>query len=460
MRIIPIIVSLAFFMESMDSTVINTAIPAMSQSLNVNPVDLKIALISYLLSLAMFIPISGWLADKFGTKKVFITAFLIFTLSSFWCGFSHNLYELVIARFIQGLGGALNLPVGRLIILRTFGRHNLINTMSRIVTVGALGLMLGPVLGGLITHYLSWHWIFWINLPIGFIAILLASYGLTNPTLQPVPPLDKKGFILFGGALAGFTFGLSEMSESTVSLARGATIILLAVILFILYVWHSRRQPNPIVKTDLLKLRTFKISVLGNLLSRLGFGGVPFLLPLLLQIGLGFPAQLSGLLLAPTAVGVVIVKPYLVRLLRFFGYKRLLILNTTLAAISLWTFIFVNHGTSLFIIGSLTFLYGLMISIQYSAMNTLAYSDIPAEHLSAATSIMSTLQQISQSFGVAVSALFLRYFSSLSTLNFGLTTSIFHHTFFVIGLITLLSSVIFLYLKKGDGRQMISPPAN
>ena len=229
MRIIPLIVSLAFFMEAMDSTIINTSIPAMSSSLNVNPIDLKIALISYLLSLAMFIPISGWLADKFGMKKIFIAAFFIFTVSSLWCGFSQNLTELVIARFFQGIGGALNLPVGRLIILRTFGRQQLISIMSRVVMVGALGMMLGPVLGGQITHYLSWHWIFWINLPIGCLAIGLAMYGLTNPPAQPVPPLDKMGFLLFGLGLALLTFGLSEMSESTISFLHSILIFILEI---------------------------------------------------------------------------------------------------------------------------------------------------------------------------------------------------------------------------------------
>ena len=455
MRIIPLIVSLAFFMEAMDSTIINTSIPAMSSSLNVNPIDLKIALISYLLSLAMFIPISGWLADKFGMKKIFIAAFFIFTVSSLWCGFSQNLTELVIARFFQGIGGALNLPVGRLIILRTFGRQQLISIMSRVVMVGALGMMLGPVLGGQITHYLSWHWIFWINLPIGCLAIGLAMYGLTNPPAQPVPPLDKMGFLLFGLGLALLTFGLSEMSESTISFLHSILIILMAMGLFIAYVFHSRKQPHPIVKTELLMMRTFRISVIGNLLSRLGFGGVPFLVPLLLQIGLGYSAQFSGLILAPTAIGVLILKPCLLPILRFFGYKRLLMLNTILAALSLWSFIFINASTSFYFIGFLTFFYGVIVSIQYSAMNTLAYSNIAAEHLSAATSIMSTLQQVAQSFGVAVSALFLRYFSSFSPDHFSLTTRIFHETFFAVGLITFCSTLIYFHMKIDDGQQML-----
>lgn len=455
MRIIPVIVSLAFFMEAMDTTIINTSIPAMASSLHVDPINLKIALISYLLSLAIFIPISGWLADKFGMKRIFISAFVIFTLSSLWCGFSQNLTELVIARFLQGIGGALNLPVGRLIILRTFGRQQLIQAMSRVVMVGAVGMMLGPVLGGLITHYLSWHWIFWINLPIGLLAIGLATRGLNKDTLTHyVPPLDKGGFLLFGTALAALTFGLSAMSESTVSLLQASGVILVAMILFCAYILHSRHQPHPIVKTELLKLRTFRISVIGNLLSRLGFGGVPFLVPLLLQIGLGFSAQFSGLLLAPTAIGVLLVKLYLLPLLRLFGYKNLLILNTVLAALSLWSFIIVDVGTPFYGIACLTFFYGFIVSIQYSTMNTLAYANVPAEHMSAATSIMSTLQQLAQSFGVAVSALFLRCFSS-SHPSLVLTPKIFHHTFFAVGLITLCSTLIYLHLKIEDGQQMI-----
>ena len=454
-RMLPFVISLSFLMEAIDSTIINTSIPAISNSLMVEPIDLKIALISYLLSLAIFIPISGWLADKYGSKRVFIAAVCIFTLGSLWCGFAHNLLELVVARFIQGLGGALNLPIGRLIILRVFGRQQLIPMMNRIVTLGALGMMLGPVIGGFITHYSSWHWIFWVNIPVGLFAILLAYYWIGENVTYTVEPIDRIGFVLFGTGLAGATFGLSALSESFLNDFLALGIITLSIILLLAYTKHSKRQKHPIVNVQLFKHRTFKVSVIGNLISRLGFGGVPFLLPLLLQIGLGFPAEISGLLLAPTAIGVVLAKPMYLPLLRMYGYKTLLLGNTVLVAASMWTFTLINLSTPLYIIGCLTFIYGFIVAMQYGLMNSLAYADIPPEKLSGASSIMGTTQQIAQSLGVAVSALLIRFFLFLNPNHVTLQPIIFHATFLAVGLITLLSCFIFIELKKGDGQSMI-----
>jgi len=453
-HMILLIVSLALFMEALDTTIINTAIPAMSKSLNVNPIDLKVALISYLLSLAIFIPISGWIADKFGIKRIFISAIFIFILSSFWCGIARNLLELVIARSLQGFGGALALPVGRLIILRTFARYDMITVMSRVAIVAALGTMLGPLFGGFITHYFSWRWIFWINIPVGLLAIAFAYYWIVDEPPKKVNPLDKIGFILFGGSLAGFTFGLSAFSESTLPQSFALFMTGNSCLLLLCYIWHSRRRKYPVVKTELLRIRTFRVSVIGNLFSRLGFGGVPFLVPLLLQIGLHYPAQISGMLLAPVALGIMLVKPFSLRLLRWFGYRKLLVGNTLLLGVSISVFYFVNNQTSMYVIGGLTFLFGFLISLQYGGMNSLAYSEIEPDDLSSATSIISMLQQLAQSFGVAVSAFFLRYFSA-SEPEFSLTTTVFHTTFLVMGAITLLSAFIFMGLKEEDGGRMI-----
>lgn len=450
-RTIPLIVSLSFFMEAVDTTIINTAIPAMSRSLQVDPVDLKVALISYLLSLAIFIPISGWIADKWGLKRTFMSALIIFTLSSFACGFASTLGELVFARFIQGLGGALGLPVGRLILLRTFGREHIISMMNQVVMIGALGIMCGPVIGGVITQYVSWSWIFWVNIPVGLLAIALAYSFLPLTKPEKVPPLDKTGFILFGAGLASFTFAMSALSETAVSNHFAVSILLISMVLLLIYIFHSHHQPHPIVKTDLLRIRTFRISVTGNLLSRLGFGGIPFLIPLLLQVDLHYSSQISGLLLAPTAIGVFLSKPLALVLLRKVGYKRFLIINTVLSGLLIWTFATITMATLTSTIALQTFSYGFILSLQYSAMNSLAYADLSAGDLSAANSIMSTIQQLAQSLGVAVSALCIRYFSTELTLS----THIIHYTFLAMGLLTLFSSIIFLQLKKDDGQQLI-----
>jgi len=454
-NIILFIASLAMFMEAVDTTVINTAIPAMSQSLHVNPIDLKLALISYLLSLSIFIPISGWIADKFGVKKVFIIAIIVFTLSSIWCGFTTNLNELIIARFIQGLGGSLTLPIGRLIIVRTCEKHELIVKMNAVVMVASLGLMLGPVVGGLITHYFSWRWIFWVNVPIGLLAVVLSMTLLPEMGKRPVHVLDKIGFFLFGIGLAMLTYSLSTFSETDGDTSHSLVMMMVAFVLLISYAIYSQNKTHPIVNVNLLRIRTFRISVLGNLLSRLGFGGVPFLLPLLLQIGLKLPAQVSGLLMAPVAIGVIIVKPVSLTFLRLLGYRRLLILNTVLVGCSLSAFATIGLSVSFYYIIMLTFIYGFLVALQYTGMNSLAYANISYDEVSAATSIMSTTQQIAQSFGVAFAAILVRvYESSFSSFD-TLSLATMHKTFFTLGALTILSILIFLGLKKFDGQEMI-----
>jgi len=457
-KMVAFIVSLALFMDALDTTIINTAIPAMSHSLNVNPVDLKIALISYLLSLAIFIPISGWIADKFGIKQVFILALGLFTVSSLWCGYAQHLYELVIARSIQGLGGSLMLPLGRLIILRTFQRHELVEAMNAVVMVVSLGLMLGPLAGGVITDHLSWPWIFWVNIPVGFVAMLMAFNWLKDTAPRKVRAFDTVGFILFSGGLAALTFSLSDLSESTANKTTTFFIMAIAILMLISYFLHSNKQRHPIINTDLLRIRTFQISIMGNLFARLSFGGVPFLLPLLLQVGLGYSAQIAGLLLVPIALGILLVKSISLRILRLFGYKRLLLINTILVGFILWAFRMINIDSSFYMIASLTFLFGFLISLQYSGMNSLAYAEVPADDLSAATSIVSTIQQLSQSFGVAACALLLRYYSPDSH-AYNLTPECFHQVFFALACLTFLSTFIFVRLKPNDGHQMLTVPA-
>lgn len=444
-NIILFIISFAMFMEAVDTTIINTAIPVMAKSLNVNPIDLKLALISYLLSLAIFIPISGWIADKFGMKSVFILAVSVFTLSSIWCGFTNNLGQLICARIIQGLGGSLTIPIGRLIILRTCERHELITKMSIVVMVASLGMMLGPLLGGIITYRFSWRWIFWVNIPFGVLAVILSSKLLPSMPPRPVPPLDKLGFILFGSGLATLTFGLSMVSESTASTLEILTALMIAFLLLGGYTKHSYKRKHPIVKVELLRTRTFCISVVGNILARLGFGGVPFLLPLLLQIGLGYSPRLSGLLLAPIALGVFLVKPLSFSILRWFGYKNLLIINTILVSISLWSFFSINQHSSVYGIAFLTFMYGFLIALQYTGMNSLAYANITENDMSAATSIMSTIQQLAQSFGVAISAILLSIFTSMYSGDHALSVQIFHDTFLMLGVLTFFRELFLLF---------------
>lgn len=457
-KIIRFVVSLALFMDALDTTIINTAIPAMSHSLGVHPVDLKIALISYLLALAIFIPISGWLADKFGIKKVFMSALGIFTFASLWCGYAQTLPELTLARSLQGVGGAFMIPIGRLILLRNFQRHELVDTMSSVIMVVSLGMMLGPLAGGLITDHLSWHWIFWVNIPVGIFAIMITKQFVKSSSPQKVHRLDWPGFILFGCGLSSLIFSFADLSESGSKASDDLRIMGFALLLLLAYFWHSRKLTHPIINLRLFKIRTFKVSILANLFARLGIGGIPFLLPLLLQVALGYSAQLSGLLLVPIALGILLVKSLSLRILRVTGYKKLLLVNTFLVGLSILAFQSVQAGMPVYFIALLTFFFGILISLQYSGMNSLAYADLPAEDQSSAASIFSTMQQLSQSLGVATSALLLQYYSSFNTGLVKLTPQVFHQTFFTLGLLTFISTLIFLQLKKDDGHQMLSAP--
>lgn len=453
--IIVFTVSLALFMDVLDSNIINTAIPAMSITFKVHPVDLKIALISYLLSLAIFIPISGWTADRFGTKYVFMSALGLFTFTSFWCGYAHTLTELVIARSVQGIGGAFMISLGRLIIARTFKRHELVEAMNAVIIVVSVAVMLGPFIGGVITEHLSWPWIFWVNVPAGSFAMLLAAYCLPDTEIRKKRPFDLLGFILFGGSLALFCFSLSDLSESNSNHQTVLLTLLIAFMMFIFYVLHARKILHPVIKIELLRIRTFQVSVLGNLCARLGFGGMPFLLPLLQQVALGFSAQLSGILLAPMAFGIIAAKLIALKLLRRIGYRRYLIINTFFVGSILWIFQFIQITTSIYFIASLTFIFGLFIAIQYTGMNSLAFADLHEDELSEATSITSTTQVLSQSLGVAVGAILLRIYSSTVEAPLVLTTKVFHLTFFTMGILTFLSALIFVRLKAHDGKQML-----
>lgn len=446
------IVAFTMFIEALDSTILNTAIPSMARSLLVSPLHLKIALISYLMSLALFIPISGWVVDKFGIKKVFISALLLFICGSIWCGLSTTLTLLIIGRCIQGIGGAFSFPVGRLLIVRAFPRHEIIKATNKVVMIGAMGVMLGPFFGGVITHHFSWRWIFWINIPFIILVIIGATKWVKNFAAEHVAKFDLIGFILFGVALVLLTFSLSALSEAAISNALAAFLLSGAVILLGLFFVHARKVKNPIVDISLFRCRTFRLAIFGNLFSRLGFGGAPFLLPLLLQICLGYSSQTAGFLMMPMAFGIVLVRPFTLPLLNFFGFRKVLIFNTILLAFCLWSYQLINTHTSFYFIVFLVFLYGFLTSLQYTGMNALFYGEIPKEKTSAANSILVTCQQLTQSFGVAIAAFLVEFYSNKT---FPLSLKVLQHTFFMVGMITLLSTIIFFNIQANDGLQML-----
>lgn len=445
------IVAFAVFMEAVDATILNTAIPPMSTSLHVSPINLKVALISYLLMLAIFVPISGWAVDKWGTKKIFLSALCLFTFSSFACGFSTSLWELIIMRCFQGIGGSFMLPVARLIIIRSVPRNQIVQVMGNVMMLGALGMVCGPVLGGLITEYWTWPWIFFINVPIGIIAIIITYYNLNETQKVAVPKLDKIGFFLFGIGLALFTFGLSAfglsaLSEREFPIRFSGYCIVISLVFLSLYFFHARRRKHSIVNVELFKSYYFRISVFGNLVTRIGFGGMPFLIPLLLQINFNYSPAQSGLLLMPIAFGVIISKLFTAKLLKYLKYRRYLIINTILVGLLVMSFALITHNTSWIVIVIVTFLYGILTAQQYAGMNSLGYQEVSEQQLSSATSFMGTLQPLSQTFGVAVAAILL-YVGLFFMKSNALTPEIFKIAFIALGVITLLSLPIFWRLR-------------
>ncbi len=452
-RLLPWLVAVAFFMESLDTTILNTAVPAISAALHVAPLSMKSVLASYTLSLAVFIPISGWMADRFGTRRVFAGAIGLFTLGSFLCGISTNIHLLVACRILQGCGGAMMVPVGRLTLVRTFARSELIRTMSFVAIPALIAPMLGPLTGGLIVAYLHWRVIFFVNIPIGLVGLWMVYRHLPDYREKRTHPLDLLGLILFGSGIALLSYVLEVFGEHTLGTREITGLLIISLALIAGYGLHASRAAFPLLQLNLFRIRTFSASVTGSFFTRLGIGGVPFLLPLLYQVGLGFTPIQSGLLIMPQALAAMSTKAFLPRVLSRVGYRGVLISNTLILGILLLLFATIGVHTPVWLIVIQAFCYGAFTSLQYTSMNTLVYADVTEAQTSNASSIASTMQQLSISFGVASAALataiFIpdRFHSSSPQMIHGI-----HKAFTVLGAFTILSTAIFSKLKSGDGR--------
>jgi EmrB/QacA subfamily drug resistance transporter len=451
-RLLPWLVAVAFFMESLDTTILNTAVPKIAAALHVAPLSMKSVLASYTLSLAVFIPISGWMADRFGTRRVFASAIGLFTLGSFLCGISSDIRLLVVCRILQGCGGAMMVPVGRLTLVRTFAKSELIRAMSFVAIPGLIGPMLGPIAGGLIVGYLHWRVIFFVNIPIGLVGLLMVYLHLPDYREQHTPPLDLLGLILFGSGIGLLSYVLEVFGEHT--LGSGEIIGLLGVSFALIFgYWlHAKGEKFPLLQLSLFRLRTFRASVSGSFFTRIGIGGVPFLLPLLYQIGLGFTPIQSGLLIMPQAAAAMTIKFGMQRILARFGYRAVLVSNTVIIGVLLLLFATIGLRTPVWVIVALAFFYGAFTSLQYTSMNTLVYADVTEPETSNASSIASTMQQMSMSFGVASAGLATAFFlpagfrSNPQQMTHGI-----HESFVALGLFTILSTIIFRTLKRDDG---------
>jgi EmrB/QacA subfamily drug resistance transporter len=451
-RLLPWLVAVAFFMESLDTTILNTAVPAISSALGVAPLSMKAVLASYTLSLAVFIPISGWMADRFGTRRVFASAIGIFTLGSFLCGISGNIHLLVASRILQGCGGAMMVPVGRLTLVRTFAKSELLRAMNFVSIPALIAPMLGPIAGGLIVGYLHWRYIFFLNIPIGLAGLILVYMHLPDYREEESHALDVVGLILFGSGVALLSYVLEIFGEHTLSSREMAGLLIMSLLLLAGYGIHASKIPFPLLKLSLFRIRTFRAAVSGGFFARLGIGGVPFLLPLLYQVGLGFTPIQSGLLVMPQAIAAMTMKTVMPRLLSRVGYRGVLISNTLILGVLLMVFAAIGLGTPVWIIVLLAFVYGGFTSLQYSSMNTLVYADITEKDTSAASSIASTMQQMAISFGVAMAGLTTVFFlpknphASPMQMIHGI-----HKALITLGVLTIASTIVFRSLKSGDG---------
>jgi EmrB/QacA subfamily drug resistance transporter len=404
-RIVPLIVATALFMENMDSTVISTSLPAIARALDTNPLALKLAVTSYLLSLAIFIPASGWTADRFGTRNVFRTAIGVFVLGSIGCAASHSLEQFVLARIVQGIGGAMMTPVGRLILVRSIDKRLLVNAMSLVTIPALIGPICGPPLGGFITTFASWHWIFLINVPIGIVGIALVSRFIPNVYAERQDPFDVPGFILSGLAIAGLAFGLSALGLEFLPTKIVVALIAAGAVSAVAYVIHARRTPAPILDLSLLRLPTFRASIVGGFLFRLGIGALPFLLPLLLQVGFKLTPFQSGLITFTAALGAMFMKAAVASVLRRFGYRNVLVYNALISSAFLAACATFVQGMPFAAMIAILLSGGFFRSLQFTSINTIAYAEIEPAKMSRATSMVAAAQQLSLSTGVAVGAL-------------------------------------------------------
>jgi EmrB/QacA subfamily drug resistance transporter len=450
--LLPWLVAVGFFMESLDTTILNTAVPAIAKALQVPPLSMKAVLASYTLSLAVFIPISGWMANRFGTRRVFASAIGIFTLGSFLCGISTDIHWLVAFRILQGGGGAMMLPVGRITMVRTFAKSELINAMSFVAIPGLIGPMLGPVIGGAIIGYFHWSVIFFVNIPIGFVGLLMVYRHLPNYRESRNYALDIIGLVLFGSGIALLSYVLEVFGETTLSGREMLGLLAISAALLSAYGLHTKRTKHPLLRLKLLATRTFRVAVSGNMFTRLGIGGIPFLLPLLYQVGLGYTPIQSGLLIMPQAFAAMSLKLTMPHILRKFGYRAVLIANTLMLGVMIVLFATIGVTTPAWLIVAMAFSYGFLTSLQYTSMNTLAYADIGEHDTSPASTIASTVQQLAVSFGVATASLAAALFipDRLRATPSQLIDGI-HLALFALAALTIASTLIFVRLRAQDG---------
>lgn len=449
--ILPCLAASVLFMQSLDATILNTALPAIAKSFECSPLAMQATVIGYTLTLAILIPVSGWLADYFGTRKVFIAAVLLFTLGSACCALSNSLVELTISRIIQGVGGAVMMPVARLALLRAFPRSELLSVIKFVTTFGLIGPILGPPLGGMLVTWASWHWIFLINIPFGIFIVYFAHKYIPDFDLLK-RNFDFVGFLFLSLGLTLTLFAIELPEEIKQYSWLSYVIFIFGIFMLIAYIKHANRCDSPLINLSIFKIRTFSVGILGNTISRLGTGAIPFLLPLMMQVGFNYPAHVAGSMMMPMAIGSVFGKTIVNSVLRKVRYRNSLILTTLLIGTLIICFsIPVITEKNLILLIIILFILGISTAAQFTLMNTITLGDLTDRNASSGNTLLSITQQFSMSLSVSISALILNFYN---TFSHNLIDH-FNLTFLTIGIITLVSVLIFKQLKSNDGNHLI-----
>ena len=451
--LVPLIVACALFMEHVDATVIATSLPMIARDLGVAPIVLKLGLTSYLVSLAVFIPVSGWLTDRIGGRIVFCSAIATFMVSSMLCGLARSFGFFVAARFLQGVGGAMMVPVGRIVIVRTVSRDELVTALNYLTVPALLGPLCGPPLGGFITTYWHWRWIFFINVPISILGIFLALRFMDNVRESEVPPLDTSGFVLSAVGLSVLMFGLSAITEDVVPRMLAAACIFFGAAITYIYFRLARRKAKPLLEFNLFKVPTFWVGVGGGSLYRIGIGAISLLLPLMLQLGFGLTPLQSGMLTCASAMGALFMKSAIKLFLRLFGFRRVLLVNAVFASATVAGIGLFSANTAHWLIFSVLLLGGCVRTLQFTALNAITYAEIPDHRVSAATSLFATVQQLSLGVGVTVGAFALQASNFLQG-HPKIVAGDFWPAFFVLGLGAASSAYSASTLSPNAGAEM------
>ncbi|AMQ56200.1 MFS transporter [Algoriphagus sanaruensis] len=451
-RVLPVILATAIFMQMLDSTILNTSLPAIALDLNESPLNMQNAIISYVLTVALLMPISGFVADKFGTKRTFILSLFLFALGSLFCSVSQNLTQLVLSRVLQGIGGSLMTPVGRLTLIKTYPKNELVKAMNYAIVPALIGPVLGPLVGGYLVDYLSWHWIFLINLPIALLGILLSFRFLPDFHSSSLN-FDLKGFLIFATASLLLSISLEALGNSVQLSPILATLSLGLVLLFVYYK-HAKKRENPIFPLNLFQVRTFRVGILGNLATRIGISSVPLLLPLMIQIAYQESAVISGWIVAPMALTAMFGKSVVIQILNRFGYRATLMTNTLIIGFLICCLGMPGINHSIYWLLPIIGILGFFNSIQFTSMNSISIADLRDYHTSSGNSLVSVNQQLAIGFGVAFGLIVLKLFEGDSSLIHGEIHLAFRYTFWVIGGLTMLSALVFRRLHFRDGENL------